>query len=333
VSVETLSVLDKKILLDDLAKRLHEIYPAPDVDKIIGTVGSELEHYDVDALPDYRIADESEGLLKLFLDTRRSEGLSEKTLYQYKSILTRFHNGVGVSFSKVNAFHIRNYLSSELDRGISPATVERIRSSICTFFGWLHREELIEKNPCNNISPIKQKKVIRKPFTETELYKLTDNAGNKRNLAIIEFLTATGCRVSEMCNVDRADVDFTNLQLRVLGKGNKERAVLINEKCALRLQEYLAERTDDAAPLFITQMGNRFDPGGVRLMLRKIGKRANVTNVHPHRFRRTLATHLMDKGMAVQEVSVVLGHEKIDTTMTYLYINQKNVEHSYRKYI
>ena len=271
-------------------------------------------------------------LLRAFLDAKRLEGRSEKTIYGYRRIIERMLESVKVPTYEISIYNLRSYLMQERNRGISDVTLEGNRNVFSSFFGWLYKEKLIQDNPCANLGPIKHIKKIRVPFSEVEIEMLKEACKTARDKALISFLLATGCRISEVCNLNRDDIDYQNLECTVLGKGNKERTVFLDDITAMLLKRYLAERTDDMPALFIGKGTERLAPGGVRFRLNEIADRAGVQNVHPHRFRRTLATNLIDRGMSIQEVASILGHENINTTMTYVYINKENVKNAYRKY-
>jgi len=327
-----MGIIDKKLLLEELGKRVGEIVPSGETQRILTAAGEILERYEVEAFESPVEADASEGLIRLFIDAKTSEGRSDQTLERYAYILRRLHEDLGTPLDRTTVYHLRSYISSEMDRGIAATTLEGTRSVICNFYGWLKKEELIERNPCANLAPLRTPKEIRKPFSAEELVRINDAAETVRDRALIAFLASTGCRVSEVCGVNREDVDLISMRLQVVGKGNKERTVYIDAACALRLRAYLAERKDSCPALFVNRSHERFDPGGIRKMLRKISERSGVENVHPHRFRRTLATQLIDRGMSIQEVAAILGHSKLDTTMTYVFVDSKKVEQAYRRY-
>ena len=325
-----MSILDKRLLLEDLEARLDDLVTAADLRKILAAAGEVLDGYQVES-SQAPGADDSDGLVRLFLEAKASEGKSEKTIGRYRYVLGRLQAAVNVPLNRVTVYHLRSFITSEMDRGISASTMEGLRSVWSAFYGWLFREGLIQKNPCDNLAPIRRPKVVRLPFTDVELTKLSDAAQDPRDKALLAFLEATGCRISEVCSVNSEDVDFVARQLKVLGKGSKERTVFINDVCKMRLTVYLDMRKDASPALFPGRQTDRMTPGGVRAMLKRLGAAAGVENVHPHRFRRTLATNLIDGGMAIQEVAVVLGHEKLDTTNGYVYTDQQNVEHAYRR--
>ena len=234
--------------------------------------------------------------------------------------------------NKITIFNLRNYLLNEKSRGISDKTLNGIRDVFNSFFGWLWKEGLIENNPCNNLGPIKCIKKIRKPYSDSDIEKLKEKCYDVRDKAFICFMLSTGCRISEICQLNKSDINFVTLECKVLGKGDKERIVFIDDVTSMLLQRYLSERKDEYNALFIGKGTCRMTPGGVRARLKTIAIEAGVENVHPHRFRRTLATNLISHGMAIQDVSMILGHEKIDTTMTYVYRDKESVKNSYKKF-
>ena len=225
------------------------------------------------------------------------------------------------------------YLMENKQRGLSDRSVEGLRSVLSSFFGWLWKEGLIRSNPCANVSTIKYKKQIRLPYSPVELELIKRACRTPRDIALVSVLRSTGARISEICDLNRGDIDLELREGTVLGKGNKERTVYLDEIAAAELKAYLETRTDDHPALFTGKGTERMTPHGVRFFLKTIEKRSGVPNVHPHRFRRTLATSLILHGMPIQEVAIILGHENINTTMTYVHIDKVNVKASYSKYM
>lgn len=328
-----MSVLDKKLYLADLQSKLDSFIPANDVKRIIEQAADALGNYEMSTIsPDKYPDDDSESMIKLFLNAKTVEGRSCETIKQYGYVLHSLQRGVGVPLSRVTVHHIRNYIMQEKDRGVSLRTLESNRYVYTSFFGWLWREELIEKDPTVNLKPIKHMKVIRKPFSDVEIEQMKEAARTTRDKAIICFLLSTGCRISEVCQLDTIDIDFQSRSVTVLGKGNKQRVVYLDDVSIMYLKRYFRERNDSSEALFTGKGSERLTPDGVRYMLKQIGQRTGIENIHPHRFRRTLATSLISHGMAIQEVAAILGHDKVDTTMTYIYLDQSAVEHAYRKF-
>ena len=328
-----MSVLEKKLLLEELGHKLEIFLPAPEVRRAVEAAGQVLASYTVESIAPGD-EDESEGLIRLFLEAKASEGKSDRTVKLYGGVLRRLHTEVSVPLAKVTVYHLRGFITAEMQRGNKLSTVSSIRSVICSFYGWLSREGIIERNPCNNLAPVKAPREIRKPFSREDILKLRDAVKDQpRDAAIIEFLLASGCRVSEACSVNREDLDLVKRQLIVLGKGSKERTVYLDDSAVYRIRLYLDARTDDSPALFPGRCTDRLQPPAVRKMLHKAADRAGVEDCHPHRFRRTLATGLIDGGMAVQDVAKVLGHSKLDTTMEYVYQSETGIEAAYRRAI
>jgi site-specific recombinase XerD len=217
-------------------------------------------------------------------------------------------------------------------RGIQDRTLEGIRSVYCSYFGWLQKEGLLPSNPCANLTAIKSTKKVRVPYTDVDIEKLKEACQCNRDKALISFLLSTGCRISEVCGLNRDSINFVSGECTVLGKGDKERVVFIDDVTGMLLRRYLSERSDNYDALFVGRGSERMTPGGVRARLHRIAAEAGVENVHPHRFRRTLATSLIDRGMKIQDVASILGHDKLDTTMQYVFMNKDNVKNEYKKY-
>ena len=328
-------ILDKKLLLVDIEKRLNAYVPADTVRRIIADAGQALTNYEVMSFGpggDGGGKNESMQLIQLYLDAKSIEGKADSTLNRYKELLERLAEEVGVPLSKVTVYHLRQHMMSEKSRGVCMNTIKNKGYVYSAFYHWLRNEGLIENDPTAGIGVIKANSKKESPFSSQELQLIKEACQNDRHRAIVHFLLSTGCRVSEMCSVNRSDIDFQSLSLQVNGKGNKTRTVYIDDVTAMMLKRYLASRKDSSPALFVGRQAKRSDPHDIRLILTGIGERAHVPGVHPHRFRHTLATQLVDRGMSIQEVANILGHAKLDTTMVYVTVNQRNTENSYRKY-
>ena len=271
--------------------------------------------------------------LKRFIATKRLEGLSETSLEQYYRTINNMFNTISKPLERIDTDDIRYYLSMyQEQRKVSKVTLNNMRRYFSTFFQWCTDEDIICKNPMRRIKAIKQPKTIKEPFSDIEMEKIRQASVTVRDRALIEFLYSTGCRVSEVVNVSLNDIDFVHNSLIVYGKGNKQREVYISDKSMYWLSKYLDQRKDNTSYLFIGKGGLPLGKGGIESVLRKIGINADVDHVHPHRFRRTIATNLINKGMPVQEVQQMLGHSKLDTTMIYCTVNKDNVKAAHRKY-
>ena len=328
-----MSIVDKQTFATEFRERLSDKLTLKDIEAVVGELTDQMAYYEMERRGDDAFQKDFNEMLNIFCDTKRIEGRSEKTLDRYQYILGRFRERDNTPIRDITVYNIRQFLSYEKNRGISDRTLTGYRDVFSSFFGWLHREGLIPNNPCANLMPIKFKKEIRKPYSNTDLERIREATRTPRDKALVSFLLSTGCRISEVCALNRDDVDLSNMECVVLGKGNKERTVYLSEICVMHLKYYLRLRKDDSRALFIGKGTERLHPGGVRKRLNEIAEVAGVENVHPHRFRRTLATNLINHGMAIQEVASILGHDRIDTTMTYVYIDKINVKNSYRKYV
>ena len=277
----------------------------------------------------------SEELLKSYINAMAIQGRSEKTIARYEYVIKRLINWSDVPIQDFTIMNIRAYLGSEKDRGISNETLESTRQVFSAFFGWLHREGLILHNPVVNLGPIKGTKKIKTTYSDIDIEKLKQKAKNIRDKAIICFLLSTGCRISEVTQLNRTDINIPTQECKVLGKGNKERTVYFDAVSRLTLEQYLNQRDDDDEALFvdIRPPHERIKPGGVRIMLKKLEEETGVDHVHPHKFRRTRATRLVKHGMPIQEVAAILGHEKLDTTMKYVVLDQQDIKSAYQKYV
>lgn len=276
--------------------------------------------------------DSAQGLLKKFLATKRVEGIADSTLQRYAEINGALIQYLGKPLAEITTYDIRFYLSMRRQIGrVSNRTLDGMRRCYSSFFSWLSAEGLIPHNPCAALAQIKSRKVVKKPYSAADMERMREACSNIRDLALVDFLYCTGCRVSEVSRLDISDIDFERMECVVLGKGNKERKVYLTEIAAMHLQEYLASRKDGSEALFVGK-GKRLKKSGIEAIIKKLGKAAGVGNAHPHRYRRTLATNLLDRGMNIQDVAAILGHADLKTTQVYCYISQANVRAAYCKF-
>lgn len=320
----------KAVLLSSLSARLSPIVTAESRDRVLECVAQLLDGFNVEVRSD--VALQQDDLLDAYISALQVEGKSAKTIERYRYILTRTLETLGVPVRGVNVYHLRRYLADEKARGISDRTLEGYRQVFSAFFNWLQREGLIQQNPTANLGPIKYAKKIKTTYSAVDMERMKLACTSKRDKAIICFLAATGCRITEMTELNREDVDLNNLECTVFGKGSKERTVYLDAVAGMVLREYLDERTDDHPALFIGKGTDRITPHGVRFMMTKLQDKSMVDHVHPHKFRTTRATDLIRHGMAIQEVAAILGHEKLDTTMKYVVLDKTDIKNSYRKY-
>lgn len=276
--------------------------------------------------------DSNINVIKNYIGILRLEGKSEQTIDQYERIITNFLQAVGKPCTRIITNDVRYYLSTYLTkRHVSNTTLDNQRRVISAFFSWLCTEEYMDKNPTLRIKKIKSDEKIRKPFSDIELEKIRQNTKTIKEKAIIEFLLSTGCRVSEVSNLHIQDIDFHKSEVIVYGKGSKERKVYISDKAMYYLTEYLNSRKDNMTYLFLNRNKQKMTKQNIEVLLKKIGKRANVNNVHPHRFRRTFATNAIKRGVPIQYIQKVLGHSSLDTTMIYCNCDDECIKAELRK--
>lgn len=279
---------------------------------------------------------DNSGLLELFLSSKKVEGCSSKTLRYYNATIAKMLSTIQKGITHVTTDDLRQYLSDyEQNSDCSKANIDNIRRILSSFFAWLEDENYILKSPVRRIHKIRTSKPVKETYTDEALEIMRDNCKNIRDLAIIDLLSSTGIRVGELVNLNIADVDFENRECVVFGKGSKERPVYFDARTKIHLKNYILSRTDDNPALFVSLLKpyNRLEISGVEIRLRELGRLLDIPKVHPHKFRRTLATRAIDKGMPIEQVQKLLGHSKIDTTMGYAMVSQNNVKLSHRKFI
>ena len=275
-------------------------------------------------------------ILEIFLSAKQVEGCSIKTIKYYESTVRQLYKKMPKKVSEYTTEDIRAYLAVfQRKHKSSKVTIDNIRRIFSSFFAWLEEEDYIMKSPVRRIHKVKTGSQVKEVLTDENLELLRDNCKHIRDLAIIDFLTSTGIRVGELVKLNRNDINFAERECIVFGKGNKERIVYFNARAKIHLQEYLKTRKDKNQALFVSlaKPHNRLQISGVEMRLRQLGRKVKLPRVHPHKFRRTLATMAIDKGMPVEQVQKLLGHVKIDTTMHYAMVNQTNVKLSHRKFI
>ena len=277
-----------------------------------------------------------QNLVESFLSAKRIEGCSEKTLKYYDSTIQAMLNSIGKGIKYIVTDDIRCYLTEyQTEKKSSKVTIDNIRRILSSFFSWLEDEDYILKSPVRRIHKVKTGMNIKETYSDEALELMRDNCTELRDLAMIDMLASTGMRVGEMVLLNRNDIDFNERECVVFGKGEKERIVYFDARTKIHLQNYLDNRADDNPALFVSLQSphNRMNIGGIEVRLRQLGKRLGLNKVHPHKFRRTLATMAIDKGMPIEQLQQLLGHRRIDTTLQYAMVKQSNVKIAHRKYI
>jgi site-specific recombinase XerD len=280
--------------------------------------------------------EDKEKVIRSFISAKRIEGCSEKTLSYYSQTINMTVNEIGKVPQRILTEDLREYLTDyQSKRKTSKVTIDNIRRILSSFFSWLEDEDYIVKSPVRRIHKVKTNKVIKDTYSDETLELMRDHCGNLRDLALIDILASSGIRVGELVNLNRDDVDFNEREFVVFGKGSKERQVYFDARTKVHLQNYLNGRKDENNALFVSLKApyNRLSIGGVESRLHGLGERLSIKKVHPHKFRRTMATTAIDKGMPIEQVQQLLGHQKIDTTLHYAMVKQSNVKMAHRKFI
>ena len=278
----------------------------------------------------------NEEYLSMFLAAKQIEGCSARTIQYYKVTVEHMIRRIPIEIRKITTDDIREYLAEyQKMNSCGKVTVDNVRRNLSSFFSWLEEEDYILKSPMRRIHKIKTKQAVKEVISDEMIEQLRDHCKCKRDLAMIDLLYSTGIRVGELVGLNRTDINFEERECVVYGKGDKERRVYFDAKSKLHLQDYLKERVDDNPALFVTLDApyERLKISGVEIRVRELGRKLNMDKIHPHKFRRTMATRAIDKGMPIEQVQKILGHSQIDTTMQYAIVNQNNVKSAHRKYI
>lgn len=275
-------------------------------------------------------------ILNKFISAKEIEGCSTRTLNYYRDNINKMLDTVNLQINEITTEILRNYLSDyKSNSSAGMVTIDNIRRTLSSFFAWLENEDYIVKSPVRRIHKVKTTRKVKETLTDENLEKLRDTCLNVRDLAMLELLISTGMRVGELTRLNISDINFQERSCIVLGKGNSEREVYFSAKSKMYIEKYLETRVDDNGALFVSLIKpyHRLGISGIEIIIRNLGKSANINKVYPHKFRRTMATMAIDKGMPIEQVQKLLGHIKIDTTMEYAMVNQNNVKNSHRKYI
>lgn len=279
---------------------------------------------------------ENKEYLNKYLSAKQVEGCSHRSITCYKSTIEKMFSIIDIPIRKFTTDIVREYLKEyQKINNCSKVTIDNIRRNLSSFFSWLEEENHILKNPVRRIKKIKVGLTVKEIISDEKIEIIRDSCGNSRDLAITDMLYSTGIRVGELVNLDITDINFHERECIVYGKGDKERRVYFDAKTKLHLMKYLGERNDSSKALFVTlnKPYKRLQISGVEISIRKLGRKSGCEKIHPHKFRRTMATRAIDKGMPIEQVQQLLGHQQIDTTMKYAMVNQNNVKNSHKKFI
>ncbi len=328
----------KDLLLNGIMNQLKCILDTEKTILVSEIVMNELSKYEINKLANDHevIKRENSNLVSVFISAKRIEGCSEKTIGYYKSSIDKLLIAIPKDIHEITTNDIRCYLAQQQDsKNLSKVTIDNLRRIFSSFFSWLEDEDYITKSPVRRIHKVRTDTLVKDVLSDESMEILRDNCTEIRDVAMIDLLASTGIRVGELVKMNREDIDFQERQCIVFGKGNKEREVYFNARTKIHLKCYLEQRTDNNPALFVSLSSphSRLTISGVENRLRQLGKRANIIKVHPHKFRRTLATMAIDKGMPIEQVQKLLGHVKIDTTLHYAMVNQTNVKLAHRKFL
>lgn len=324
--------MKQKIINEVLQKMLPYLDNAQ-LDQLTITIDSVLAKYEIADEPDSK---SNEDLTAKFIEAKRIEGCSEKTLNYYQKTITDMLSVTGKEVMHITTEDLRKYLTDYQEtKKISKVTIDNVRRILSSFFSWLEDEDFILKSPVRRIHKIKTAITVKETYTDEALEQMRDSCVELRDLAMIDMLASTGMRVGEMVLLNRNDINFSERECVVLGKGNKQRIVYFDARTKIHLQNYLESRMDDNEALFVTLRSphSRLTIGGIEVRIRNLGQSLGMNKVHPHKFRRTLATVAIDKGMPIEQLQHLLGHKRIDTTLQYAMVKQSNVKNAHRKYI
>ncbi len=325
----------KQNLINDVVREMLPYLSNAQIERLQAVMQHELFGYEVTESENKDISAEQD-LTELFLSAKRIEGCSERSLKYYQATIEAMITGISKNVKHITTDDIRAYLTEyQAKKQSSRVTIDNIRRILSSFFSWLEDEDYILKSPVRRIHKVKTASNIKETYSDEALELMRDNCAEIRDLAIVDMLASTGMRIGEMVLLNREDIDFNERECIVFGKGDKERVVYFDARTKIHLQEYLSSRKDDNAALFVSLKAphSRMTIGGIESRLREFGKQLGLQKVHPHKFRRTLATMAIDKGMPIEQLQQLLGHKRIDTTLQYAMVKQSNVKIAHRKYI
>lgn len=326
----------KQEIVNDVLQRMLPFLDNGQLQNLEQVLKHTLFDFEIITKSESNTLNDNEKLIDSFIAAKKVEGCSEKTLSYYKKTICNMIDGVSKNVKRINTDDLRAYLTKyQQSNDLSKVTVDNVRRILSSFFSWLEDEDYILKSPVRRIHKVKTASCIKETYTDESLEMMRDQCEELRDLAIIDMLASTGMRVGEMVLLNRDDINFSERECIVFGKGDKERIVYFDARTKLHLENYLQSRTDDNPALFVSLRGKhqRLKIGGIEVRLRQLGYRLNINKVHPHKFRRTVATVAIDKGMPIEQLQQLLGHRRIDTTLQYAMVKQSNVKNSHRKYI
>lgn len=330
----------KTDIIISITKEMALLLSKNQLEKLKETLEKNLEKVEMKILTDEKekqqIKETNDNYINIFLSAKEVEGCSSRTLKYYREIIKKLVDTIDKPIKEVKTEEVRKYLADYKENTkCNAVTIDNLRRVLSSFFAWLEDEDYIIKSPVRRIHKVKTPTIIKETLTDENLEKLRDTSNSVRDLVLIEMLYSTGIRVGELIKLNISDINFEDRSCKVLGKGNKQREVYFDARTKIHLKQYINTRKDENEALFVSRNKphQRLSIAGIELIVRKLGVKTEINKVHPHKFRRTLATMAIDKGMPIEQVQKLLGHVKIETTMHYAMVNQNNVKISHRKYI
>lgn len=326
----------KELLKNEILQEMIYFLDDMQIDKLKDVLDEVLSTYGIADKPSNQASVIEVNYIDLFLSAKRLEGCSEKSLKYYKATIDNVLKVLNLSIKHITTNDLRKYLTDYQEQNKSSrVTIDNIRRILSSFFSWLEDEDYIVKSPVRRIHKVKSASTIKETYSDESLELMRDSCESIRDLALIDILASTGMRVGELVLLNREDINFSERECVVFGKGDKERVVYFDARTKIHLQNYLNSRTDSNKALFVSLKSpyQRISIGGIETRVREIGKKLNIGKVHPHKFRRTLATKAIDKGMPIEQLQKLLGHQKIDTTLQYAMVKQSNVKIAHKRYI
>lgn len=326
----------KEIIKNEILQNM--IYQLKDeqYEKLKQVLDAVFVNYKIEEIKDELNSEDNQHYVESFLSSKRLEGCSEKTLHYYESTIQILLNKVQKHVKHITTDDLRKYLTDyQNDHKSSRVTIDNIRRILSSFFSWLEDEDYIVKSPVRRIHKVKSATTIKETYSDESLELMRDNCNSLRDLALIDILASTGMRVGELVLLNIDDINFNERECVVFGKGDKERIVYFDARTKIHLQNYINSRNDENKALFVSikRPYNRLTIGAIETIVRNLGKQLDIPKAHPHKFRRTLATKAIDKGMPIEQLQKLLGHQKIDTTLQYAMVKQSNVKIAHKRYI
>lgn len=295
----------KEIIKNEVLQSMIHLLRDDQYEKLKEVLDRVLVNYKIEEIKDELNGEDNQHYVESFLSSKRLEGCSEKTLHYYESTIQIVLNTIQKHVKHITTDDLRKYLTDYQNvHKSSRVTIDNIRRILSSFFSWLEDEDYIVKSPVRRIHKVKSATTIKETYSDESLELMRDNCNSLRDLALIDILASTGMRVGELVLLNIDDINFNERECVVFGKGDKERIVYFDARTKIHLQNYIDSRSDENKALFVSMRKpyNRLTIGAIETIIRNIGKQLEIPKAHPHKFRRTLATKAIDKGMPIEQL-------------------------------